>query len=599
MNKSMKKYISIILTLILIFSVPVSAADIPESQWYLSAIGLADVDDDLRFNSDAPVVIAVIDTGLDTTHPAFADCLWENTAEKNGLDGVDDDGNGYIDDIYGYNVKAETGNITDKAGHGTHVSGIIAMNKTEREDITGVMPAAKIMTVKAADSENGFSTANLIKALKYATENDADIINMSIGAGFSTDELISQIRISSEKALIVAAAGNSGDSIKEEWHISGTNIFPAIMPEVLGVMSHSQAGEKSSFSNYDLVPDTGLDYDLIAPGEAIYSTYLVSSVRPNYYRQISGTSMATPIVSASAAILHNEWNRCFPGDPKKCTPAILKECLVKGTGDTVEYSPSEDTLLSFPKLNVPASLKYLHEHYIDPATLSGNGTISGNDSVSDNNTDPAGDTVSDNDTPPGNGGNDNSGSDNNSGNDNNGGNNDNGKNSGGQNGDGNNTDNNNENKPSGDGSQNKDRSSGSGNSNDKETGNTENIGGATPSATPAPSGKPEDPTGSKQDIIKQFKSLRPVLSKKSVIKKGRKLTGRVKLSYTLSDTGADGFYLYTSKNKNKGYKKTKTVRSKKKLTVKRSSAKRYCYIRSYKIINGKKYLSKKSNRVRL
>ena len=294
-NIRIRQYTAVLLCLALMLStclcVPVSAATFSGRQWYLSDIGLDDVSDDLRFQAAKPVVIAVIDTGLDPDHPAFTDSLWTNAAELNGSEGIDDDGNGYIDDIHGFNVKAGNGNITDTAGHGTHVSGIIAMKPTSLDDeATGVFPAAKIMTVKAADTTNGFSSANLIKAVNYAIDNHADIINMSVGAGLCSDEFRECLQNASKKALIVGAAGNSGMPIKESWMKDGENMFPAVLPEVLGIMASSMAGEKASFSNYDTSPGTELDYELIAPGEGIYSTY-IKTKNTNYYSQLSGTSI--------------------------------------------------------------------------------------------------------------------------------------------------------------------------------------------------------------------------------------------------------------------------------------------------------------------
>ncbi len=564
-----------VLLLCTLSSTPVHASEFSGRQWYLSDIGLESVSEDLRFQTPKPIVIAVIDTGIDVTHPAFTDALWTNEAELQGTEGIDDDGNGYIDDIHGFNVKAGNGNIQDTAGHGTHVSGIIAMKPTSIDDeATGVFPAAKIMTVKAADTTNGFSSANLIKAVNYAVKNHADIINMSVGAGLCSDEFRDCLNKASEKALIVAAAGNSGLPIKEHWMTDGENMFPAVLNQVLGVMASSMGGEKASFSNYDTCLGTELDYELIAPGEGIYSTY-IKTKKTNYYSQLSGTSMATPIASAAAGILLGEWYRSFPNNERAWKPVYLKNSLAKGTISTIEYEDSDAGILSFPKLNISAALTYLHTHYIDVSSIS-------EDSVSDNTV--SDNSVSDNTTVSGNEGSQDDKEQNDD------------KQTGG----------NNEGTPvnTEGGKNNNGNSNTNENQNNSGNGNQVGIGNNGNTTVSDKNRNSEENNNQSTDAKTIFKSKRPTIKKKylySKNKNGKKVkNGKVRIIRSISGAKADGYVLYRSNKKKSGYKKINTVKRKNKLTVKtKKNHKHYYYVRAYKIINGRKVLSKRSNIIKM
>ena len=215
-----------------------------QSQWYEAEEGLNAAGD-----AAEEIVIAVIDTGVDTAHAALQDCLWGHEAEQNGQDGVDDDGNGFVDDVHGYNVWAGNGDITDSDGHGTHVAGILGM-KTEQDRNFGY--GAHIMIVKAGNSRNGFSAENCVKAIQYAVQNGADVITMSLGADYLDEKLEKAIHAASRKAVIVAAAGNESAATGESGFSDSTNIFPAGLPDVLGVMAYDSDRDLAWFSNWDM-----------------------------------------------------------------------------------------------------------------------------------------------------------------------------------------------------------------------------------------------------------------------------------------------------------------------------------------------------------
>jgi len=277
-----------------------------EIPWGLRAIHAPDAWSLTR--GDSSVVVAIIDTGCDMTHPALKKRLWVNQSEANGEIGIDDDGNGFIDDAYGWDfVSAEEDLIADgedgapedpypedQSGHGTHIAGIIA-GLDEVEGISsGVAPGCRIMILRA-----GFRTVNgtevllegdVIRAIRYAVENGARIINMSFGGDDSGFLREAVEKASARGVLIVAAVGNSG---------STETVYPAGYDCVCGVSAIDSTFRLCAFSN------RGSWVDCSAPGVFILST------APGGYAVMSGTSQACAFVSGVSALiasLHREWD---------------------------------------------------------------------------------------------------------------------------------------------------------------------------------------------------------------------------------------------------------------------------------------------------
>ena len=355
-----------------------------ELQWYLQEIGqdINEREDLEQNNSSEPVVIAIIDTGVYADHEALKESLWVNEAERTGEEGVDDDANGYVDDIHGYNIKGKNGNITDTDGHGTHIAGIIGMKPTDKNEYIGVFPNAKLMIVKAGNTSNGFTSANLIKAIKYAVENGADVINMSLGTSYCTEELRETIGEAAKKVVLVAAAGNLGVPTAESGYLDAMNIFPAGLDEVIGVMSFDRDKEVASYSNWDYQAGVGVDYNLIAPGSEIYSTTLY-----NKYKYETGTSMSTAIVSAACGRVIAEWEKY--GDAIEIwTPEKVQKCLLEGVEEKVAMVDKDGREHSFSKVSIKAAVDYFYTNYYvtkEPigevvtgsATITGSGVITG------------------------------------------------------------------------------------------------------------------------------------------------------------------------------------------------------------------------------
>ena len=338
-------------------------------------------------------IVAVIDTGVDYTHIDLAANMWVNTAEMNGLPGVDDDGNGYVDDIHGCSTvgaKAfHTGDPMDDNGHGTHVAGIIAMTPNNYEGGTGIAYGAKIMAIKAGQATGIFSDTDIAEAINYAVAMGADVINMSfggVGRSFLVEEALSD---AFGKCVLVAAAGNNGwptsDAIPDPqtyqlYKTKGT-FYPAGYTYVIGVMASDKNGELASFSNWDFKKNGGDgEYELMAPGVDIYST-----LPGNQYASWDGTSMAAPVVSALAAVIRSKYT-----DKDTYSSRFIMGQLINiqeeedGPVQEVPTPPQvnpEQALQNLPKPNIYIKNIYLFDDpSIDPAN-DGDGIVDAGETI--------------------------------------------------------------------------------------------------------------------------------------------------------------------------------------------------------------------------
>ena len=273
-----------------------------KDQWYLDYIGAKDAWQQVNDSPGEDVVVAVIDTGVDYTHEDLKNSMWINEREYYGRRGRDDDGNGIADDLYGANIIDKTGDPmdNDESGHGTHVAGIIAMTANNGSGV-GIAYDAKIMAVKAGNSQGSFKVSDIISAVEYAMNNGANIINMSFGAYIDSTVFEKVLKKASEKCILVAAAGNDSLPNSESLKKDAVDAYPAAYPFVIGVMAHDDSGKLTNWSNYDAKPYSLIEYEMAAPGYNILST-----IPGNKYAIMSGTSMAAPMVSATAAILYSE-----------------------------------------------------------------------------------------------------------------------------------------------------------------------------------------------------------------------------------------------------------------------------------------------------
>lgn len=236
------------------------------------------------------VVVAVIDTGIDFTHPDLTENQFINTKEANGIKGVDDDGNGYVDDVSGYNFYADSTNATDDHGHGTHCAGVIGARGNNDYGIAGVNWNVKMMPVKFLSASGSGDTQGAIKSIVYAVENGAKILSNSWGGGGKSKALIETIEFALSKGvLFVAAAGNDGEDTDDSPH------YPSSydVKNIISVAALNNQGDLADFSNYGIKT-----VDIAAPGENIMST-----LPGGDFEEWSGTSMATPFVAGVAALM--------------------------------------------------------------------------------------------------------------------------------------------------------------------------------------------------------------------------------------------------------------------------------------------------------
>ncbi|MFH1430154.1 MAG: S8 family serine peptidase [Candidatus Uhrbacteria bacterium] len=291
-------------------------------QWYLQDIGAPTAWDTTIGNPSS--VIAVLDIGVDINHPDLADAMWINPDEVSG-NGIDDDGNGYIDDMHGWDFVGHDADPTpayDVPGsnpndlhHGTTVAGIIAARGDNGVGIVGIDWLAKIMPLRVLSSDGTGDVSAVLKALAYAEREGATIVNMSFVGADRSPELDAMVdELAAHGILIVAAGGNEDNSGR-----GNLDVYPAYPicsgtdgEDVLGVAASDQNGQKASFSSY------GSCVDIVAPGShiagALYHdpTHTIIAIDKNITKTtfsdpfggyFSGTSYATPIVAGAASLL--------------------------------------------------------------------------------------------------------------------------------------------------------------------------------------------------------------------------------------------------------------------------------------------------------
>jgi len=253
---------------------------------------------DIQTGSDT-VVIAIIDTGVDTDHPDLVDNLWSNPGEIAG-NLIDDDLNGKIDDIYGWDFTQNDANVnhewdwhpSDAEDHGTHCSGIAAGVTNNLIGIAGASQNSKIMTCKIFPY---LSDADAANAIIYAADNGADVISNSWGGGSSSNTLQSAILHARNTmgSIVLFASGNDGDSAPH---------YPGANTGVVCVGASNSSDGRASFSNY------GSWVDMCAPGTNIWScTDPSNPAHSSQYQAWDGTSMATPLAAGIAALIKSQY----------------------------------------------------------------------------------------------------------------------------------------------------------------------------------------------------------------------------------------------------------------------------------------------------
>ncbi|MFH1290887.1 MAG: S8 family peptidase, partial [Nanoarchaeota archaeon] len=291
------------------------------------------------------IIVAVVDTGVDVTHEDLKDVMWKNPGEIPG-NKIDDDENGYVDDINGINTlvrdseERATGTITDTSSHGTHVSGTIAAKQNNNKGIAGIASHAKIMGIKTVPRSGDETDVNVVESFIYAAKNGARIINCSFGkrdneGGMAVSDAIKYIG-ENYGVLVIAAAGNDHRDLDEN------PMYPAAFDNehLLVVASTYTSGTLSFFSNYGIE-----GVDVAAPGSDIFST-----TPNNRYGTKSGTSMASPTTAGLAAEILSR----FP----ELTPLELKETIMSTVTPVEKF---QDIIQSGGRVNLYNALNSLYQ----------------------------------------------------------------------------------------------------------------------------------------------------------------------------------------------------------------------------------------------
>jgi subtilisin family serine protease len=281
-------------------------------------------------------IIAVIDTGVDYTHSDLAANMWKNEEEIPD-NGEDDDGNGYIDDVYGYDFHNNDGDPMDDHYHGTHVAGTIAAVGNNGKGVIGVNPNGKIMALKFLSASGSGTIANAIRAVDYAANMGTKLSNNSWGcSGCNSSALYDAIRAAGEKGhLFIAAAGNAAHD-----NDTAPKNYPSSydLDNIIAVAATDHNDGIASFSSYGATT-----VDLGAPGVNIYSTAPGDS-----YRSLNGTSMATPHVAGAVSLILSE---CADLESD-----VIKQ-VIMNTADSIESLDGKT--VTGARLNVHQAL--LHE----------------------------------------------------------------------------------------------------------------------------------------------------------------------------------------------------------------------------------------------
>lgn len=321
------------------------------------------------------VIVAVIDTGVDYNHLDLRNNIWVNPAEI-ANNGIDDDGNGYVDDIYGWDCVGDDSDPMDDNGHGTHVAGIIA---AENNNIGGVGIAynCKIMVLKAGNSSGYFNNSDIAEAIQYAYMNGASVINMSFGGSNISIAVEEALENAYNQCVLVAAAGNEGacNNLACRTCLFTAVSYPAALPYVIGVMSCSANGTAvSGFSNYDHYPHNSVEYEVFAVGEAIPSCW-----PGNKYATLNGTSMAAPTVAGIAALLRS----AYPDRDTYSTKYLQSQIVNTGTVLYAEHSVANvfDALTKLPVPDINLYDYSINDSTSISANNNGNGVIDAGETV--------------------------------------------------------------------------------------------------------------------------------------------------------------------------------------------------------------------------
>lgn len=334
---------------------------IPNDQYFSRQYGLyndgsfslspsiADADTDMELawdieRGDSTIIVAVLDAGIRFGHPEFQNRLWQNNSEI--INGIDDDGNGFIDDIFGWDFINKDNDPTDDHGHGTNVAGIIGANANNKIGYAGVDWFCKLMIGKILDNNNRGSLNGFAEGVYYAVDNGADVINMSVGGSFNSQLFQEAIQYAYDNGVVVVACMmNENNSVI---------YYPAGYETTIAVGSTNPNDERTSpfFWRSTSGSNFGQHIDVVAPGNYIYG--LSNNSDTNYNTYWGGTSQATPLVAGLCALLLAQNPDRTPDDIK----TIIRNSSVDQVGKSFEDTPGFDIYHGYGRVNAYQALTY-------------------------------------------------------------------------------------------------------------------------------------------------------------------------------------------------------------------------------------------------
>ncbi len=333
----------------------------PNDEYYVRQGYLRDINVgqgwEISTGSQQPI-IAVIDTGVDIDHPDLKDSIWVNTNEIPG-DGIDNDHNGYIDDVNGWDFVTNTPDPHPKFGtsfigagiqHGTLIAGVAAGRGNNRVGIAGISWRARIMPLRVIDSSGEGDVIAVVKAIDYAIKQKASIINLSFVGPSDSGFLEDAISRAHRAGIVIVAASGNDDHLHGGTDTTITKMYPSCYDgydnAVIGVAALDALGQKAPFSNY------GSCVDISVPGNDFYSTEVVennvSGFEKSYGGGWSGTSLSTAVVSGLAALILSVNPHASPSD--------VMAAMTGGCDDISALNPNYIGKLGCGRINVGRSV---------------------------------------------------------------------------------------------------------------------------------------------------------------------------------------------------------------------------------------------------
>lgn len=307
----------------------------------------ADIDLDEAWGieqGDSSIIVSTLDSGIRLEHPEFEGRIWENPNEIN--DGIDNDENGLIDDLYGWNYAYDNKVLIDDYGHGTNVTGIIAANGNNKVGYAGVDWECKLMTCKVLDKNNFGYYTWWADAIYYSVAKGAKVINMSLGGAGNSALLHDAVKFANDNNVtIIVSMGNANLS---------NPYYPAAFPETIAVGATNAKDERVEpfFWDEESGSNFGEHIDVVAPGSYIYG--LSNSSDNNYHSYWGGTSQAAPHVAGLASLLLAQDNTRTPDDIR----AILRLTADDQIGKTEEDTEGFDIYYGYGRINAFEALKF-------------------------------------------------------------------------------------------------------------------------------------------------------------------------------------------------------------------------------------------------